>query len=178
MKVCVYCGGQLGNDPAYEAATSKLGIALAKAGHELVYGGGKNGLMGVVADSVLGAGGRVVGIMPHTLVEAEQLHKGLSETHVVADLTTRKAMMMQMMDVAIVLPGAFGTLDELFEQVTLFRLGAHSKPTIIYNVNGFYDALIAQIDLLEAKGFMYQRDRAGLKICNHLSDVLTAIAAD
>ena len=153
-RICVFCGAAAGNDPRYAAAAGDLGRALAARSIELVTGGGKVGLMGVVADATLAAGGRVIGIIPRFLEEREVAHRGLTELHVVESLHERKALMHQLSDGFIVLPGGFGTLDELMESVTWAQLGLHAKPIGIVNVAGYFDELLAFVEGAQEAGFI------------------------
>jgi uncharacterized protein (TIGR00730 family) len=152
--ICVFCGAAAGNDPRYAAAAAELGRALAARSIELVTGGGKVGLMGVVADATLAAGGRVIGIIPRFLEEREVAHRGLTELHVVESLHERKALMHELSDGFIVLPGGFGTLDELMESITWAQLGLHAKPIGIVNVAGYFDELIAFVEGARRAGFI------------------------
>ena len=136
MNICVYCGSRPGVVPAYAQAARDLGQAIARQGHGLVYGGGNVGLMGIVADAVLAAGGPVVGVIPEALVQREVGHQGLSEQHVVPDMHVRKRMMAERADAFIALPGGIGTLEELFEVWTWRQLGYHDKPIGLLNVAG------------------------------------------
>ena len=145
-RICVFCGAAAGNDPRYAAAAGDLGRALAARSIELVTGGGKVGLMGVVADATLAAGGQVIGIIPRFLEEREVAHRGLTELHVVESLHERKALMHELSDGFIVLPGGFGTLDELMESITWAQLGLHAKPIGIVNVAGYFDELLAFVE--------------------------------
>ena len=153
-RVCVFCGASAGNDARYAAAASDLGRALAAQSIELVTGGGKVGLMGVVADATLAAGGKVVGIIPRFLEEKEVAHRGLTELHVVESLHERKALMHERSDGFIVLPGGFGTLDELMESVTWAQLGLHAKPIGIVNVAGYFDELLSFVEGARSAGFI------------------------
>ncbi len=153
-RICVFCGAAPGNDPRYAAAAGELGRALAARSIELVTGGGKVGLMGVVADATLAAGGRVIGIIPRFLEEREVAHRGLTELHVVGSLHERKTLMHQLSDGFIVLPGGFGTLDELMESVTWAQLGLHAKPIGIVNVAGYFDDLLAFVEEAREAGFI------------------------
>jgi uncharacterized protein (TIGR00730 family) len=153
-RICVFCGAAAGNDPRFAAAAGELGRALAARSIELVTGGGKVGLMGVVADSTLAAGGRVTGIIPRFLEEREVAHRGLTELHVVESLHERKALMHRLSDGFIVLPGGFGTLDELMETVTWAQLGLHGKPIGIVNVAGYFDDLLAFVEAARGAGFI------------------------
>ena len=153
-RVCVFCGASAGNDPRYAAAAADLGRALAARSIELVTGGGKVGLMGVVADATLAAGGKVVGIIPRFLEETEVAHRGLTELHVVESLHERKALMHELSDGFVVLPGGFGTLDELMESVTWAQLGLHAKPIGIVNVAGYFDELLSFVEGARSAGFI------------------------
>lgn len=139
--VCVYCGASMRADKIYKDAALRLGEILALAGLQVVFGGGKLGLMGLVADSALAHGGRVIGIIPKLLEGVEGAHPTLSELHVVDSMHTRKRKMVELSDAFIVLPGGFGTLDELFEILTWRQLQMHNKPIIIVNINGYWDPL-------------------------------------
>lgn len=139
--VCVYCGASMRADKIYKDSAIRLGEVLARSGLQVVFGGGKLGLMGLVADSALANGGRVIGIIPKLLENVEGAHPNLSELHVVDSMHTRKRKMVELSDAFIVLPGGFGTLDELFEILTWRQLQIHTKPVIIVNVNGYWDPL-------------------------------------
>jgi len=152
--VCVFCGSHTGNDPAYAEAAKSLGRSLAERGTTLVYGGGHVGLMGVVADATLGAGGEVLGVMPKRLVEREIGHTGLTQLHVVSSMHERKAMLSGLSDGFIALPGGNGTLEEFFEVLTWAQLGEHGKPCGLLNVAGYYDALLAVFDRMVEKDFL------------------------
>lgn len=154
QRVCVFCGSQTGAQPGYRAAAEAMGAALADQGIGLVYGGGSVGLMGVVADAVLARGGEVIGVIPHHMDRAEVAHRGLSDLQVVGSMHERKALMYELSDGFMALPGGLGTLEELFEITTWCQLGLAVKPTGILNVDGFYDGLIAFLDHLTAEGFV------------------------
>jgi uncharacterized protein (TIGR00730 family) len=152
--VCVYCGSALGVKPVYAQAAKRFAQALVAAGCSLVYGGGRVGLMGVVADAVLAAGGHVVGVIPELLFEKEVGHVGLTELHVVPDMHQRKKMMADLSDAFVALPGGAGTLEELFEVYTWAQLGYHGKAIGLYDVGGFYAPLLAMLEHTVAEGFM------------------------
>jgi len=152
--VCVYCGSSLGVKPVYAQAAKRFAQALVAAGCSLVYGGGRVGLMGVVADEVLAAGGHVVGVIPELLFEKEVGHVGLTELHVVPDMHQRKKMMADLSDAFVALPGGAGTLEELFEVYTWAQLGYHGKAIGLYDVGGFYAPLLAMLEHTVAEGFM------------------------
>jgi len=159
--LCVYCGSHKGNRPEFQEAAETVGRLLAENGIRLVYGGGNVGLMGIVADSVLAAGGDVVGVIPGHLMERELGHAGLTELHVVADMHERKAKMIALADAFVALPGSIGTLEETIEAMTWGQLGLHPKPCALLNVLGFYDSLVAQLEHFVANGFM-PREHLGL----------------
>ena len=138
-RICVFCGAARGADPAYAAQAGTLGRAIVAAGHGLVFGGGHVGLMGVVADSVLDAGGEAVGVIPQQLVDRELAHGGLTELKVVASMHERKALMAELSDAFVALPGGFGTLDELVEIITWRQLALHAKPIGLLDAAGFWD---------------------------------------
>jgi uncharacterized protein (TIGR00730 family) len=150
----VYCGANAGVTPAYAEAARALGRALADQNLALVYGGGKVGLMGVIADAVLAAGGEVTGVIPTALVEREVGHMGLTRQFIVKDMHERKAMMASLSDGFIAMPGGMGTLEELFEMLTWSQLGIHAKPIGLLNVDGFYDGLIDFIAHASGQGFI------------------------
>lgn len=154
MKIAVYCGSASGNKPEYLAAARQLGHYFAEQGIDLVYGGGKVGLMGTIADSVLDAGGKVYGFIPQALEEKEIAHTGLTELTVVPDMHTRKAAMADMADAFVAMPGGMGTFEEIFEAWTWAQLGYHTKPCAFYNVAGFYGPLFAMVDSVAESGFM------------------------
>lgn len=141
--VCVYCGSRAGSDPAFAQAARAVGAEIGRRGWELVYGGGKVGLMGVVADAVLEHGGRAVGVIPRILMEREVGHRGLHELHVVETMHQRKQMMAERASVFIALPGGIGTMEELFEVWTWRQIGYHDQPIGVLNVSGYYDALLS-----------------------------------
>jgi uncharacterized protein (TIGR00730 family) len=145
-RLCVFCGSSRGARPEFEQAARDLGATLAVEGITLVYGGGRVGLMGVLADAVLENGGDAIGVIPHALDTKELAHEGLTEMHVVDSMHARKALMADLSDAFLALPGGLGTCDELFEIVTWAQLGLHTKPCGLLNVAGYYDKLIALLD--------------------------------
>jgi uncharacterized protein (TIGR00730 family) len=154
--VCVYCGSSPGASPVYTDAAKAFGRALVAANLGLVYGGGKVGLMGVIADTVMAEGGNAIGVIPELLVNKEVGHEGLSELHVVPDMHQRKKMMADLSDAFVALPGGAGTLEELFEVFTWAQLGYHRKPVAVLNIDGFYDPLITLLKHTVSEGFMRQ----------------------
>lgn len=153
-RLCVYAGASTGNDPAHERAARSLGELLAANGIGLVYGGASIGLMGAVADVVLEAGGEAIGVIPTGLRRREVAHDGLTELRTVSSMHERKAMMSELADAFVALPGGLGTLDELLEAATWSQLGIHAKPCGLLNVGGYWDSLIAQLDRAGADGFL------------------------
>ncbi len=162
--VCVFCGANLGADPVFTDAARSTGQALAKRGLRLVYGGSNSGLMRVVADAALDAGGEVVGVMPRQALSGEQAYARLSELHRVDTMHARKAKMADLSDAFIALPGGFGTLDEILEMVNWTRLRIHAKPCGLLNVAGFYDRLVDFFDHCVAQGLLRAADRALLHV--------------
>ena len=159
-RVCVFCGASPGSRPAYADAARGVGRLLAARGVGLVYGGGHVGLMGMVADAVLAAGGEAIGVIPHALAAREIAHGGLSELHVVGSMHERKALMADMADAFVALPGGYGTLDELCEILTWSQLGIHPKPVGLLNVDGYFDPLLAFFDHAVREGFIRESHRA------------------
>lgn len=154
--VCVYCGSAIGARPVYAEAAKAFGRALVEADLALVYGGGSVGLMGTIADEVLGLGGRAIGVIPELLMSKEVGHAGLTELHVVADMHERKKKMADLSDAFVSMPGGVGTFEELFEVYTWAQLGYHQKPVALLNIDGFYDPLINLLQHTVDEGFMRQ----------------------
>jgi uncharacterized protein (TIGR00730 family) len=152
--VAVFCAAADGARPVYRAAAEELGRTLAERGLGLIYGGAKVGLMGAVADAAIAAGGYVVGVIPHVLVDKEITHEGVSELHVVETMHVRKALMGERADAFFILPGGYGTFEELFEVVAWQTLKLHSKPVVLLNVAGFYDKLLEFLDVCDREGMM------------------------
>ncbi|MBF9232845.1 LOG family protein [Microvirga alba] len=177
MRLCVFCGSSPGNDPIYLQAARDLGTALAKAGVELVYGGASVGLMGAVADAALAAGGHVIGVMPQSLFDKEIAHRGLSDLRVVGSMHERKALMAELADGFIALPGGIGTFEELFEVWTWAQLGYHGKPCALFNAGGFYDKLIDFLDDVVTKGFVKPPHRAMLIVEQEPEAMIRAVRA-
>jgi uncharacterized protein (TIGR00730 family) len=164
QRVCVFCGASSGRKPAFAQAARAFGAELAARGTGLVYGGGRVGLMGAVADGALAAGGEVVGVIPQALVERELAHTGLTELHVVGSLHERKARMADLSDGFVALPGGFGTLDELMEQLTWAQLGIHAKPVGLLDVEGYWAPLIALSRHLTEEGFVRESDLGAIAV--------------
>ncbi|ENV10401.1 TIGR00730 family protein [Acinetobacter higginsii] len=174
--ICVFCGSSLGNDPIYQQMAEATGQAIAAQGKTLVYGGGRSGLMGVVANSALQAGGRVIGVIPDALVDRELAHMGLTELHIVKNMHERKTKMAELSDAFVALPGGAGTLEEIFEQWTWSQLGIHQKPCAFLNVDGFYDGLIQMIQGSVERGFSQERFVDKLIVAEQIEDILTAFS--
>jgi len=158
--ICVFCGSSVGARPAYVEAARELGRTLAGRRLGIVFGGGKVGLMGVLADAVLAAGGEAIGVIPEALVAREIAHNGLTELRVVHSMHERKTLMADLADAFIALPGGYGTLEEFFEAVTWTQLGIHRKPCGLLNVDGYYDALLALLDRAVSDGFIREANRS------------------
>lgn len=158
--LCVYCGSSAGHDPAFADAARSLGQLMAGQGLALVYGGGHVGLMGIIADAVLEAGGEVTGVIPRALMDSEVGHDRLTRLLVVKDMHERKALMAEHSDGFVAMPGGIGTLEELFEVMTWLQLGYHAKPVGLLNVKGFYDPLLDFLDRQAEAGFLRQEHRA------------------
>ncbi|HVC88315.1 MAG TPA: TIGR00730 family Rossman fold protein [Gaiellaceae bacterium] len=163
-RVCVFCGASSGRVPAYAVAARAFGAAVAARGLGLVYGGGRVGLMGAVADGALAGGGEVIGVIPQELVDRELAHGGLSELHVVRSLHDRKALMAELGDAFAALPGGFGTLDELLEQLTWSQLGLHRKPVGLLDVEGYWRPLVGLARHATAEGFVREADLAQIAV--------------
>ena len=162
VRICVYAGSNPGRDPAYAEAAAALARALVERRIGVVYGGGKVGLMGAVADAALAAGGEVIGVMPQALIDREIGHDGLTELRVVGSMHERKAQMAELSDGFVALPGGAGTLEELIEVYTWSQLGLHRKPMGVLNVSGYYDGLAALLDHALAEGFLRPQHRAAM----------------
>jgi uncharacterized protein (TIGR00730 family) len=175
QSIAVYCGASYGVNPAYAVVATQVGQSLARKGITLVYGGGRAGLMGQVADAALSAGGTVIGIIPERLMNKEAGHRGLTELHVVPDMHVRKSMMIAKADAFITLPGGVGTLEELFEVWTWLQLGYHRKPVGLLNVAGYYDPLLAMMQHTVAQGFMRAENNAQLLADTTLDGLLAQI---
>ena len=169
--ICIYCGSSMGTAPEYAAAARRLGRALADRGLGLVYGGGRVGLMGVVADEVLVAGGQVIGVIPEALATEEVAHNGLTELHVVADMHERKALMARRADAFLTMPGGIGTFEEFFETLSWAALKLHQKPLGILNVAGYFDPLLALLDHAVSEGFLRSK-HLGLLIASEDPETL------
>ena len=175
--LCVFCGSRPGADPAYVDMARAVGQVLAQRGIAIVYGGGRVGLMGAIADAALAANGRVIGVIPQMLMDREVGHGGLSELHVVRTMAERKEKMGELSDAFLTLPGGTGTMDELFEAWTWTQLGLQKKPSAILNFRGYYDPLIAFLDRAVEQGFLNAASRAELWVDDDLDRVIDRLCA-
>ena len=166
QSIAVFCGSKNGKNPLFAQQAARLGTLIAQHHYTMIYGGGKNGLMGCVADACMAAGGTVRGIIPNRLIEWETQHTGISELTVVEDMHQRKRMMYELCDAAVILPGGFGTLDELFEMVTWNGLALHDKKVFLLNSGGFYNHLLQHLQLLQDEGFLYTNLQEQMVILN------------
>jgi uncharacterized protein (TIGR00730 family) len=176
-KLCVFTGSSSGVRPEYTAAARQLGLALAQQRIALVYGGARVGLMGVLADAALGAGGHVIGVMPEALIAKEVAHRGLSELKVVKSMHERKALMAEISDGFVAMPGGFGTLDELFEILTWAQLGLHRKPCGLLNAHGYFDSLLDFVAHSVAEGFVRKEHAAMLSVASSATALLEMLAS-
>ena len=170
--LAVFCGSKNGIDGIYAAHAEQLGKLMAGKNIKMIYGGGSTGIMGIMADTVMRNNGSVTGIIPQILVEWERQHHGITELIIADDMHVRKKKMYELCDAAIILPGGFGTLDELFEMLTWNQLSIHDKQIFILNSGGFYDHLLAHIQLMQKEKFLYEAAQKRLTILNEPSDMI------
>ncbi len=170
--MCVYCGSAPGNSDVYTYVAAELGKMLAESNIELVYGGASIGVMGAIANAVMEHGGKVTGIIPHGLFKREVAHKGITSLLVVDSMHERKALMAQMADALVTLPGGYGTLEELFEMVTWNQIGIHSKPIFLLNTLGFYDPLLQFIDHTVKQGFIREGQRDIITVAENPTELM------
>lgn len=175
QNVCVYCGSSSRVDQAYKDAAMTLGQDIAAQGWGVVYGGGRVGLMGLVADSALDKGAKVIGIIPEHIQAREIEHNEITELHVVDSMHTRKQMMVDKSQAFVILPGGLGTLDEFFELITWKQLGLHDKPIVVVNLNGYWTDLLSCVDNIADVGFMRQEDKDLFVVVDKVEDVAQAI---
>ncbi len=175
--LCVYCGSRLGGLPAFAQVASLVGAEIGRRGWNMVYGGGRSGLMGVVADAALAAGAHVVGVIPQSLMQRELGHTGLAQLHVVQTMHERKLMMAQRADAFLALPGGIGTFEELFEVWSWRQLGYHDKPLGLLNVEGYYDAFGSMMRAAQAQGFVTAAQHALLEIDDDPPRLLDTLGA-
>jgi uncharacterized protein (TIGR00730 family) len=171
-RLCIFCGSSAGNRPAYRRAAEEIGSYLAKNEIAIVFGGGKVGLMGIVADSALAAGGEVIGVIPEHLMGREVGHCGLTKLHVVASMHERKALMADLSDAFLALPGGFGTFDEFCEVLTWSQLGLHQKPCGLLNVEGYFTPVLAMFDRAVADGFLRKENREIVLASDNLPEMM------
>ena len=176
-RICVFCGSNSGSKPEYRHAAEDVGRSLAQRGIELVYGGGNVGLMGVVADAALAAGGRVIGVIPQALASKEVAHWGLTDLRIVESMHERKALMAELSDAFIALPGGIGTMEEFFEVWTWSQLGYHAKPCGLINSGGYFDGLISFLDHMTAEHFLREQHRSMLFVAQMANELLVQFAA-
>jgi uncharacterized protein (TIGR00730 family) len=178
MRICVFAGSAPGTKPEYAAAARDLGIAMAERRIDVVYGGARVGLMGVLADAALACGGRVTGVIPDALAAKEIAHRELSDLHVVRSMHERKAMMSKLADGFIALPGGLGTLEELFEVLTWAKLGIHQKPCGLLNVAGYFDPMIAFLGHVADEGFLTRSHVSTIAISSTPGALLDLLLTD
>lgn len=174
--IALYCGSRSGHQPIYQQAAVSLAQTMAKNGFGAVYGGASIGLMGQVADTIMQHGGEVVGVIPEFMLEYEIANSHLTELHIVISMHERKAMMAERAAAFVALPGGLGTFEEILEIATWAQLDQHQKPMVIYNVNNFYQHLIAQMDHAVKEGFLPAQHRAKLVICDTEQEVMTVLS--
>lgn len=175
--LCVFCGSSSGNKPTYTALAREVGSELARRKLKLVYGGGRVGLMGALADAALEAGGEVIGVIPQMLLDKEVGHTGLTDLHVVQTMSERKWLMGELSDAFVALPGGIGTMDELFEAWTWTQLDIHRKPCALLNFDRYYDPLLAFLDRAVEQGFLRPRHRAALLVEYEIERLFERLAA-
>jgi hypothetical protein len=176
QRICVFCGSQVGHRDVYRQVTEELAEQLVQRGYGLVYGGGRVGLMGVLADAVLVAGGEVIGVIPEAMVARELAHSGVNNMHVVTSMHARKARMVDLADAFIALPGGYGTLEELFEIITWAQLGIHQKPIGLLNVGGYFDVLTTFVEQAIVEGFVREEHRQLTVVADAPAALLDALA--
>ena len=174
-RICVFCGSSAGRGSVYIEATRELGREMHRRGLGLVFGAGHIGLMGILADSILEAGGEAIGVIPRVLVDRELAHTGLTELRIVNSMHERKALMADLADAFIALPGGFGTADEFFEMLTWTQLKLQAKPIGFLNVNGFFDPLLAWLDRAVDEEFIKPKHRQIVRLATTASDILSAL---
>lgn len=178
QSIAVFCGSNEGKNPLYKQEATETGKKIALKKIKLVYGGGRKGLMGAVADAALENGGHVTGVITEQLKDLEHMHQNLTEIFVVADMHTRKKMMYELCDMAIILPGGYGTLDELFEMITWNQLSIHNKKIVLLNTAGYYNALIAHLEKMYIDGFLYSDWKTNIAIKENAEDMMKLVEKD
>jgi uncharacterized protein (TIGR00730 family) len=175
LRICVYCGARPGRGDGYTALARNVGRAIALRGYGIVYGGGRVGLMGALADAALAAGGEVIGVIPQVLAGAEHAHTGVTRLHVVGSMHERKALLTELSDAFIALPGGVGTMDELFETLAWRQLDIHDKPVGILNAGGYYDALLSLLDTMFEEGLLPPQTRAQILVGATIEELLALV---
>jgi uncharacterized protein (TIGR00730 family) len=178
VSMAVFCGSKSGNNPLFLQHAKELGMLIAEQNIQLVYGGGRVGLMGAVSDAVMQHGGTVIGVIPKVLLKWEQQHNGITDLRVVEDMHERKKMMYELCDAAVILPGGNGTMDELFEMVTWNTLKIHEKKIILLNTAGYYDELISHLQKMETEGFLHENWQSRITLYNTPAAIFSAMGAD
>jgi uncharacterized protein (TIGR00730 family) len=176
--LAVFCGSQPGANPLFQQQAKELGEFMGKQQITLIYGGGRKGLMGAVADAVMANGGKVMGVIPELLIGWEHQHTGITDLQVVADMHARKKIMYELCDAAIILPGGHGTLDEMFEMLTWNTLNIHNKKIILLNTAGYYDHLIEHIKQMQQSGFLYEDWQKRIAVCETPQQIIAALDED
>lgn len=176
-RICVFCGSRPGDSKQFAAAATMLGSMIADCGHTLVYGGGSTGMMGIIADAVLAKNGNIIGIIPRQLARPELMHHGVVDMRVTVDMHERKALMHQLADVYIALPGGYGTLEELFEAVTWAQLELHTRQVKVLNIGGLYSGLVEMLDRMTEAGFLSIACRRHLEVFSTVEEMSAWISA-
>ena len=171
-RLCIFCGAHGGRHPHYAKIAAEAAGIIVQAGYGIVYGGGRVGLMGAIAEAALKAGGEVIGVIPEALASEEVAHNGITRLHVVQTMHERKALMADLSDGFIAFPGAFGTMDEFHEMLTWRQLGIHNKPVGLFNIEGYYDELLALYDRMSEDGFLNARTRSLFCSSPRIDDLL------
>ena len=176
--VAVFCGSHIGSNKLFAQHAEEIGLVLAQKNIQLIYGGGTNGLMGIVANTVLKNSGTVIGVIPSLLNEKERQHSTLTTLHIVEDMHTRKKLMYDLCDAAIILPGGYGTMDELFEMITWNQLNIHNKKIILLNSDNYYDNLLAHFDNMQEEKFLHEHWKKSLVIISDPKALLSLLDED
>ena len=176
-RVCVFCGSRSGDDPEFINAARQLGEYLVSNGHTLIYGGGGVGVMGAIADTMLERDGKVIGVIPAHLARAEVMHPRVADMRITTDMHVRKALMHELTDIYVALPGGFGTMEELFEAVTWAQLELHARPIAVLNIAGLYAGLVALLDAMQARGFLSAQCRSLLTVFETTAALVKWISA-
>jgi uncharacterized protein (TIGR00730 family) len=176
--IAVFCGSKSGSNEIFQQHAIELGTLIGKHTITLIYGGGRKGLMGAVADAVMQSGGKVMGVIPELLIGWEHQHTGITDLQIVQDMHARKKIMYDMCDAAIILPGGYGTLDEMFEMLTWNTLNIHNKKIILLNSAGFYNHLIAHIEQMTESEFLYENWKERIKVCDNPQSIFDSLVAN